>query len=77
MELLTQSELNIVCGADYGFCEVMRDGTVGFFTTAGAIVGGATTFGAGAHIGGFLGHMLGSWAGDNVYKDCKVTTTDE
>lgn len=71
MKELNATEIMAVNGGEYGFCEVVRDGTVGFFTAAGTLVGGATTFGAGAVYGGFIGHMLGNAAGAIVYQDCK------
>jgi len=75
MELLNEYQINDVNGG-YGTCEVVRDGTTGFFSAAGAIIGGATNLGFGAAAGGFLGHMVGSWAADIVYEDCTGTYSD-
>lgn len=50
MRELNVNEVQEVNGGYYSTCQIMHDGTAGFFMTAGAMIGGATTLG--------LGHIL-------------------
>lgn len=55
MQELNFKQILTVSGATCGAADIAEYTVVGSFSLAGGLIGGATTFGAGAPVGGFVG----------------------